>query len=408
MSELVDTNMMDRVQKWEWFRKDENIGGFNLNPNGCDSFGYSPKSLTSAYIIYALTEIKYKNIEAQIQYLIKMSKEEKDNYILSLCANAFYNYGLEEEGRECAERIEQDEEGSVSKAKTSITRSGGICLIIETTSLALMAWMRESVRFMPKIAEGINYLLKNFKGGGYFHGTQSTILALKAIIKYDSLRSSLLGKATFDVKLNGTLLKQFTLNSESVQEPTSLNISTFLPIQNTWAGQKLKFEIGVSSFIPDAASKEDFDMPFSLDVDYAAKNPMSTPHAQIEYKLEIENNTFKLNDIAKYSLYLRNDKPENIGMVVAIVRVPAAFEITHESLEKLKSGNVISHFEVIAGNDIYIYWTHMLPNQEIQFPLFFIAKFKGSFTARASCAYEYYCPENKKWLIAQQVKVIEE
>ena len=405
MSELVDTNMMDRVQKWEWLRKDENLGGFNLNPNGCDSFGFSPKALTSAYIIYALTEIKYKNIESQMQYLINMTRTERDDYILGLSANALYNYGLEEEGRTCAERIEQDKEGAVSKAKTSITRSGGKCLIIETTSLALLAWMREPQRFMPRISAGINYLLKNCKGGGYFHGTQSTILALKAIIKYDSLRSCLMGKASFEVKLNGRVVKEFKLDSETGSEPTALKLSSFLDTSKHWGGEKVYLEICISSYIPDKGTKEDFEMPYSLDVEYAAESPMSAPNAQIEYKLQIQNPSLTEGDIAKYSLYVRNDKQENIGMVVAIVRVPAAFEISQESLEKLKSAKVIAHFEVIAGNDIYIYWTHMLPNQEIQFPLFFIAKFKGSFTARASCAYEYYCPENKKWLIAQKVTV---
>ena len=414
MSELVDTNMMDRVQKWEWLRKDEEIGGFNLNPDACPAFGYSPKALTSAYIIYALTEIKYKNIEPQIQYLLKICEEEFDGYILGLAGNAFYNYGLEEEGRRCAERIEQDEDGAVRRAKTSITRSGGECLIIETTSLALLAWMRESGRFMTNITLGMNYLLCNCKGGGYFHGTQSTILALKAIIKYDAIRSALQGKANFLFKINHSVIQKFVIDSTDIQNSDSLGLSSF--IQNIelgnlnnhsehWGGKNIKLEISIDSYEPNAQVEEDFEMPFSLDVEYAALNPMSAPYAQMEYKLGLQDTFFKLGHIAKYELYIRNDKQENIGMVVAIVRVPAAFEITYESLEKLKSGNMIAHFEVIAGNDIYLYWTHMLPNQEIKFPLFFIAKFKGSFTARASCAYEYYCPENKKWLIAQKVKV---
>ena len=92
-------------------------------------------------------------------------------------------------------------------------------------------------------------------------------------------------------------------------------------------------------------------------------------------------------------------------MVVAIIRVPAAFEISYESLEKLKSSKIFSQFEVNSGNEIYLYWTNMLSQQEIMFQLHFIAKFKESFTAKASCAYEYYCPENKKWVVAKTVVI---
>ena len=77
---------------------------------------------------------------------------------------------------------------------------------------------------------------------------------------------------------------------------------------------------------------------------------------------------------------------------------------SNESLEKLKSSSkIFSQFEVNSGNEIYLYWISMFSQQEIMFQLHFIAKFKGSFTAKASCAYEYYCPENKKWVVAKTV-----
>ena len=74
MPELVDSNMLKRSESWEWGRKDENQGGFNLNSNGYDSFANSPKELTSANIIWVLTEIKYNNLKAQISYLLKVAE----------------------------------------------------------------------------------------------------------------------------------------------------------------------------------------------------------------------------------------------------------------------------------------------------------------------------------------------
>ena len=95
-------------------------------------------------------------------------------------------------------------------------------------------------------------------------------------------------------------------------------------------------------------------MPFSLDIELNAQNPVQDPNIQIKFGIELENpQPLKQNDIAKYSIYVKNDKEENIGMVVAIIRVPAAFEISYESLEKLKSSKIFSQLEVNSGNEIY-------------------------------------------------------
>ena len=358
MPELVDSHILKRSESWEWGRKDENQGGFNLNPNGYDSFANSPKELTSAYIIWVLTEIKYNNLKAQISYLLKVAELTSDPYILGLCGNAFYNYELKTEGRICSEKIIQKKNGCVNGAKNSITRSGGKCLIIETTSLALLTWMNEPAIFLTKIKAAINFIMKNVKGGGYFHGTQSTILALKAIIKYDSIMSTTLqGKATFTLKLNENVVEQFILNSQEIngaEEALQYSMQLSKLKFPEMAGTNLKFQIYISEYLPKGGTKDDFEMPFSLDIELNAQNPVQDPNIQIKFGIELENpQPLKQNDIAKYSIYVKNDKEENIGMVVAIIRVPAAFEISYESLEKLKSSKIFSQLEVNSGNEIY-------------------------------------------------------
>ena len=395
--------MTERVEKWEWLRRNEKEGGFELNSSACDSFGYAPKELTSAYIIYSLTEIEYKDIEKEMGYILKLAENSKDSYILSLAANALYNFGMKEEGREAAKKISQDENGSIIGSKTSITSSGGSCLIIETTSLAMLAFMKDPEIFALKIGKGMDWILKQQRNG-FFGGTQSTILALKAIIKYDSLKSKLDGVAVFDFLLNGEVIHNVVLDSETILENKDLSIEIKNPPTPT--PEKVKLEIRVNEYKASKPNEEDVEMPFGLDIEYFATEPKSNPECKLGFKLNLERNTLTIGEIAKYSLEIINEKSENIGMVVGVIRVPAAFEISYESLEKLKNNNTISHFEVISGNNIYLYWRSMAPNHVIQFPLFFLAKFIGVFTARASALYEYYSHENKHWLSAQQVTVI--
>jgi len=69
--------------------------------------------------------------------------------------------------------------GVVVGAATSITGSGGESLEVETTSLAILAWL-SSPKHTGNVETAIRWLGGRCKGGR-FGATQSTILALKAI-----------------------------------------------------------------------------------------------------------------------------------------------------------------------------------------------------------------------------------
>src|SRR6185369_12729203 len=78
----------------------------------------------------------------------------------------------------------QQAAGDVKGASTSITRSGGDALAIETTALSVLAWMRE-----PAYAEHVERAMKwiiDANKSGRFGSTQSTVLALRSIVAYDS------------------------------------------------------------------------------------------------------------------------------------------------------------------------------------------------------------------------------
>ena len=66
-------------------------------------------------------------------------------------------YGLEKLGKK------QDKDGAVRGAATSITRSGGEALEIETTALALLAWLR-SPAHTARCESAMGWLLERCKG----------------------------------------------------------------------------------------------------------------------------------------------------------------------------------------------------------------------------------------------------
>src|SRR5690606_2896186 len=79
----------------------------------------------------------------------------------------------------------QKEDGHVAGAQTSITSSSGRTLQIETTALAVLAWLRANPgTFNPNVQKAIRWIGQQRGGYGGFGATQSTILALKALIAY--------------------------------------------------------------------------------------------------------------------------------------------------------------------------------------------------------------------------------
>src|SRR5439155_11847194 len=82
---------------------------------------------------------------------------------------------------------QQDKDGHVLGAKTTVVGSGGEALQIETTSLAALAWLREP-SFAGNVEKAMRFIADSCKAGG-FGSTQSTVLALRAIVEYDKVRA---------------------------------------------------------------------------------------------------------------------------------------------------------------------------------------------------------------------------
>src|SRR5439155_12941005 len=104
-------------------------------------------------------------------------------------ANAVRLAGEKEAARALMDRLAklQDKDGHVLGAKTTVVGSGGESLQIETTSLATLAWLREP-SFAGNVENAIRYLADSCKAGR-FGSTQSTVLALRAIVSCDKAQA---------------------------------------------------------------------------------------------------------------------------------------------------------------------------------------------------------------------------
>jgi hypothetical protein len=112
--------------------------------------------------------------------------------------------------------LQNDSTGAVEGAESSITNSRGQSLLLETTSLALVNWLNQSPStFSANIDLGVGFLLSSIKKGGRFGSTQSTVMTLKALVRYTQLYSGIAGKGKFVAYLNNNAVKTIEFSEDA-------------------------------------------------------------------------------------------------------------------------------------------------------------------------------------------------
>ena len=130
----------------------------------------------------------YDDLREEFENLQRVSQSTHDPYFLALYSGALYNVGKGREAQEISRRVaesQNEETGAVEGAESSITSSRGSALLLETTSLAVVNWLNQDPSaFSEQIDLGVGFLLSSIKDGGRFGSTQSTVLTLKALVRY--------------------------------------------------------------------------------------------------------------------------------------------------------------------------------------------------------------------------------
>jgi uncharacterized protein YfaS (alpha-2-macroglobulin family) len=395
----VDQAMIDRTADWLMSRRDGE-GSFKLDKKALDSFGRAPQDTTNAYIVWAMLEAGYDpaKIKDSIDLVLKKATEGDDAYIVALGANIAALTGREEAGalmKKLAGMLTDD--GYVDGAVTSITRSGGDALRIETTSLAILAWLRDDA-YTGQVEKSIMWLTERCKDGR-FGSTQSTVLALKAIVEYDKARST--------PKAPGSLI--LLVDGEPFGEPVAFDEETKGAIKLPDLSGKLtpgKHTIGV---LMDGGSK----MPYTIAVDYYANTPASSDACKLRIQTSIPTQirtdvankiVVQEGETCEINVRVENVSKDGLPTPIAIVGVPGGLEPSYDQLKELVEAGTIASFEVI-GREVVLYWREMKPEQVVELPIRCVAAVPGTYTGPASRAYLYYTNEHKDWTDGMAVTV---
>ncbi len=406
----VDADMLKRTREYLLSTRDGQ-GGFKKNARALDTFGYAPKPIADAYIVWAISESERKadaksDLDKELAAVLAKTKDgdtAKDPYYLGLAANALLNRGKKADGEAVLKTLAkmQQKDGSVPGAKTSITNSVGEALLIETTGMAVLGWLKanETGTYRENVDSACKWIGTKRGGYGGYGSTQSTILALKALIEYARSSKRPAENGTIKVFANGTEVgkKEFTT------EQTGPIVIDIPDAEKAFAGGNVDIRV-------ETDAKQAY--PCTVAMECRSRKPDSSGDCPIRLETTLNKAEAAEGDTVRLAVKMRNTKEKQNGMVTAIVGIPAGLKVP-EDMKQLKlltdrpadgQRPTVSYWEK-RGRELVFYWHGLNENEAVAFGVDLIADIPGETVGPASRAYLYYGAEHKHWTDPVKVKV---
>jgi hypothetical protein len=395
----VDKAMVERTRKYLMGQRDGK-GGFNRNPRALDSFGSAPAHITDAYIVWALTESgKEDDVDKELSALALQAKTSKDPYFLALVANSLYNRGRKNEGLGLLRALAaaQKEDGHLDGAETSVTRSGGRDLQIETTALTVLAWLKAGhPDFTMNLRKAAGWIGKQRGAFGGFGSTQATILALKALIAYTREYKKTAEAGTLILYVND---KEVSRKAFPAGTQDAITVTVPRPEEVVRPGQDNQVRAEITG-------KNVF--PFTLSWSYRTVTPVNPANCPVHVSTRLSRAAADEADTVRLMAAVENRSGKDQGMAVAIIGLPGGLTLP-EDMKQIKElvrprdrgqkdavGRYISAFE-IKGRELVLYWRDLAKGEKIEVNLDLVCRVPGEYRGPASRAYLYYDADKKFW-----------
>ena len=402
----VDPTLIKRTQAFLLSRKDGN-GGFHRNARALDTFGGAPKHTTDAYIVWALVESDPDDAERmdlakeiaalKAEALDENSAGGKDAYFVALTANVLNLRGDRAIAHQLLDRLKDKhmKAGAVTGAVTSITRSGGRDLEIETTALSMLGWLRANdPKYTTAIKDATKWISQQRGGYGGFGSTQSTIMALKALILFADKNKHPSESGEIKLKIGEKVI--------GVRKFTEKDVEVIgLDIENP----ETVFKAGEATDVMiETDAKQSY--PFALAYTYTTRTPVSAEKCAVAISTRLGKTDASEGDTVPLHLTFENKQKKGQGMAVAIIGIPAGMKAPTDmkQLTDLREKGQIAYFET-RGRELILYWRELAPEQKIDLTVDLVCDVPGEYRGPASRGYLYYDADHKHWVEPLAMKI---
>ncbi|MBL4650976.1 MAG: hypothetical protein JKY03_14690 [Aureispira sp.] len=382
----VDQALINRTAKWLLSRKDGK-GSWTKNQHALHSWAVA--EVTDAYIVWAMTEAGYtQEITEELNKSYKDAVKSEDPYMMALMANALFNAKDKRATVLVKELVKlQKKDGSFAGLTSSVTNSTGQSLMVETSSLAVLA-MLQTKSYNKEVQAALAAIQAGKSYCGY-GSTQGTVLALKAMLQYakNNKRASEAGELLVSVNGKKVTSIAYTADQKEILIP---NIGQFL--KNGKQVIKVEYK-GTKT-----------PMPWDLEVTYTTRVPQNSPKCLLALSTKLPQNSVKMGETIRLTTTLTNTSAKGQPMTMAMIGIPAGLSLQPWQLKELQEKKVVDYYELFDGYIVFHY-EQLEPNQTKIVHLDLKADVPGSYEAPASSAFLYYTNEHKVWTMPERMVI---
>jgi anti-sigma factor RsiW len=389
----VDPNLIQRTRRW--LLQQRRADG-SWQPTGGmfhDEFHRRMQNVgTTAYVAWAVfghAETKY-DAQPTWRYLLSHRPENIDDaYTLALICNAFLAMDpTNPEVKPYLAKLESLKQTTadgkqvfwgVPTGRRTQFYGAGQSANVEATALAVLAFMKANIH--PGTTKAaLTWLTAQKDGNGTWHGTQGTVLALKALIA--GTGASLGGDQARKIELilNDGDRREITIPADQAEVMQQLDLSHLLR-----SGEN---RLRISE---PMASGTGFQIAFWHHV---PGNPANKPQEPLGIFLDYDRTQLKVNDTVTVKAAILNRMNETAPMVMLDLPIPAGFRPQTEDFTAMKEKGQIAKFQV-TPRSVTVYLLSLTPNQRLELTYRLQATMPVKLQAPGGTVYEYYQREKR-------------
>lgn len=388
----VDAAMMKRVTQWILNTRDGE-GGFDQE-GGRYGFSSKNKSITRAYVLYALSAVQALGVEKELEAATKEALASKDLYRLGLLTLSHWNYKNKRTARQLLSVLQAEINGkelSGITAKSSITNSYGRSLNIEVVSIAALAMLKIKNHETTLLETCMQHILSQRKRG-IFGNTQGTIWALKALIEYEKKHTQKQTSGEYALKINGKTVKTIFYNKKV---NSSINLKDLA----------VHFQQGENTVEITCKVEKGAVPPYSLDLHWMELLPKKDTACVVEISTQIASTNPSIGETVRLTMQLKNKSNQAQASTVALIGIPTGLSLQAWQIKALQEQEKVDYIELMEEY-VVLHYRDLEPNEEHLIHLDLKTEFVGCSQAPSSCAYLYYHNELKDWCAGTELEIL--
>lgn len=378
--------------------------------------------LPTAYVTWALADAGYASsepvqravgyLQSQLaQYLQPQAQTGQTNsplatppaqldpYVVAMVANALI--AAEPQGTaatidqlitQLLDSAQQDANGYFSWSSGTATYMGGYGDVsnLETAAMTAIALLRLDQH--PAVAQGaLDFIISQRNPNGMFYSTQTTVLALKALL-LAAEQGSQDGPATVTVTLNGDRVQTIKVTDETADVVQQVSFDDLNPSGNEVAifvegDRALQYQVVTDYYLP-----------------WEAVPPTPAADKAVQIDVAYDRTELQMNDLVNVTAAVELLAPGVAGTLLVDLGIPPGFSPLTEDLDSLVAQGLIARYE-LTGRQILIYMTDVPSGQRYTLPYRLLARFPIQAQTPSSQAYDYYTPDKQETTPPQRIIV---